>query len=220
MKIIIMGCGRVGTQLAKIMSKENHDITVIDSTNEALDRLGNEFKGKISSGVGLDKDILIKAGIQMADAFAAVSASDNANIIAARIARTIFRVPRVVARIFDPQRAEIYRRLGLLTISPTVWGAERIRELILHSELDPRLSFGSGDVSIISIEVPAHLINRKVKDLLVPGEVSVAAITRKSKAFLPALGTEFQKGDTVHLVVLADAMERTKTLLGMGEGGW
>ncbi|MEN6300739.1 MAG: NAD-binding protein [Anaerolineaceae bacterium] len=220
MKIIIMGCGRVGTQLAKIMSKENHDITVIDSTNEALDRLGNEFKGKIISGVGFDKDILIKAGIQMADAFAAVSASDNANIIAARIARTIFRVPRVVARIFDPQRAEIYRRLGLLTISPTVWGAERIRELILHSELDPRLSFGSGDVSIISIEVPAHLINRKVKDLLVPGEVSVAAITRKSKAFLPALGTEFQKGDTVHLVVLADAMERTKTLLGMGEGGW
>ncbi|NMC11993.1 MAG: TrkA family potassium uptake protein [Chloroflexi bacterium] len=219
MKIIIMGCGRVGTQLALTLSKEDHEIIVIDSSDEALDRLGSGFKGKKIKGVGFDKDILIRAGIQMADAFAATSSSDNANIVAARIARNIFHVPRVVARIFDPQRAEIYRRLGLLTISPTVWGAERIRELILHSELDPRLSFGAGDVSILSIEVPPQLINRQVRDLLVPGEVNVAAITRKSRAFLPALGTEFQKGDTIHLVVLAEAMERTKILLGIGEGG-
>lgn len=219
MKIIIMGCGRVGTQLALTLSKEDHEIIVIDSSIEALDRLSSGFKGEKIKGVGFDKDILIKAGIQMADAFAATSSSDNANIVAARIARNIFHVPRVVARIFDPQRAEIYRRLGLLTISPTVWGAERIRELILHSELDPRLSFGAGDVSIISVEVPPQLINRQVRDLLVPGEVNVAAITRKSRAFLPALGTEFQKGDTIHLVVLAEAMERTKFLLGMGEGG-
>ncbi len=219
MKVIIMGCGRVGTQLARIMSADNHEIIVIDSSKEALDRLGKEFKGKKIKGVGFDKDILIKAEIQMADAFAATSSSDNANIVAARIARNIFGVPRVVARIFDPQRAEIYRRLGLLTISPTIWGAERIRELILHSELDPRMSFGSGDVSIHSIEVPPQLINRQVRDLLVPGEVNVIAITRKTRAFIPALGTEFQKGDVIHLVVLAEAMERTKTLLGMGEGG-
>lgn len=219
MKIIIMGCGRVGTQLAKIMSAENHEIIVIDSSTEALDRLDKGFKGKKIKGVGFDKDVLIKAGIQMADAFAATSASDNANIVAARIARNIFGVPRVVARIFDPQRAEIYRRLGLLTISPTLWGAERIRELILHSELDPRMSFGCGDVSIISIEVPSQLINRQVKDLFVPGEVNVIAITRKNRAFLPASGTEFQKGDVIHLVVLAEAMERIKTLLGLAEGG-
>lgn len=219
MKIIIMGCGRVGTQLAKIMSADNHEIIVIDSNSEALDRLDSGFKGKKIKGVGFDKEILIKAGIQMADAFAATSPSDNANIVAARIARNIFGVPRVVARIFDPQRAEIYRRLGLLTISPTIWGAERIRELILHSELDPRMSFGSGGVSIYSIEVPPQLINRQVRDLSVPGEVNVIAITRKTKAFIPASGTEFQKGDIIHLVVLAEAMERVKTLIGLGEGG-
>ncbi|MBN1535305.1 MAG: TrkA family potassium uptake protein [Anaerolineales bacterium] len=219
MKVIIMGCGRVGTQLARIMSEENHEIIVIDSNIDALNRLDSGFKGQKIKGVGFDKDILLKAGIQMADAFAATSPSDNANIVAARIARNIFGVPRVVARIFDPKRAEIYRRLGLLTISPTIWGAERIRELILHSELDPRLSFGSGDVSIFSIEVPMHLINRQVRDLSVPGEVNVIAITRKSRAFLPASGTEFQKGDIIHLVASAEAMERTKTLLGMSEGG-
>jgi trk system potassium uptake protein TrkA len=219
MKVIIMGCGRVGTQLARIMSADNHEVVVIDNSEEALSRLDKGFKGRKIKGIGFDKDILIKADIQIADAFAATSSSDNANIVAARIARNIFSVPRVVARIFDPQRAEIYRRLGLLTISPTIWGAERIRELILYSELDPRMSFGSGDVSIHSIEVPPQLVHRQVKDLSVPGEVNVIAITRNARAFLPTFGTEFQNGDVIHFVVLAEAMERTKTLLGLSEGG-
>src|SRR4030067_1027979 len=177
MKVIIMGCGRVGVQLAWLLVEEGHQVSVIDYDANALNRLGPSFKGQRITGVGFDRDVLIKAGIEHADAFAAASSSDNANIVAARIAHNIFHVPRVVARLFDPRRAEIYRRLGMLTISSTTRGAERIRELLTSAELDPILSFGSGEVSLLNIEVPPQLIGRMVKDLSVPTEIIVVAIT-------------------------------------------
>jgi trk system potassium uptake protein TrkA len=217
MRVIIMGCGRVGEQVARLMVDEGHDVVVIDYDANALARLGPNFKGRTVRGVGFDRDVLVKAGIEQADAFAAASASDNANIIAARIARNIFRVPRVVARLYDPRRAEIYRRLGLMTISSTDWGAERIRELILHADLDPRMTFGSGEVCLLSIETPLQLIGRNVRDLSVPGEVVVAAVSRQGKAFIPTLGTEFRDGDTIHIIILAEAMDRFKRLLGEGD---
>src|SRR5512141_1626796 len=178
MKVIIMGCGRVGEQLARLLVSEEHEVVVIDPEPSALERLGPNFKGQRIAGVGFDRDILIKAGIEQADAFAAASSSDNANIVAARIAHNIFHVPRVVARLFDPRRTEIYRRLGMLTISSTTWGAERIRELLTSADLDPVLSFGSGEVSLFNIELPPQLVGRMVKDLSVPTEIVVIAITR------------------------------------------
>jgi trk system potassium uptake protein TrkA len=217
MRVIIMGCGRVGEQVARLMVDEGHDVVVIDYDAGALARLGPNFKGRTVCGVGFDRDVLVKAGIEQADAFAATSSSDNANIVAARIARNIFRVPRVVARLYDPRRAEIYRRLGLMTISSTDWGAERIRELIVHADLDPRMTFGSGEVCLLSIEPPLQLIGRNVRDLSVPGEVVVAAVSRQGKAFIPTFGTEFRDGDTIHIIILADAMDRFKRLLGEGD---
>jgi trk system potassium uptake protein TrkA len=219
MKVIIMGCGRVGEQLARLMSQEGHDVTVIDPDAVALARLGDDFCGKKVKGIGFDRDVLIKAGIERVDAFAAASASDNANVVAARIARLIFRVPRVVARLYDPRRAEIYRRLGLLTISSTTWGAERIRELITHSELDPLMTFGNGDVSLLSIETPPLLVGRQVRQLQIPGEIQVIAITRQGQAFVPLTGTEFQPRDVIHLTIMASSMGRLKELLGWETGG-
>jgi len=219
MKVIIMGCGRVGVQLARLLVDEGHQVAVIDYDADALKRLGPDFKGQKVVGVGFDRDVLIKAGIEHADAFAAASSSDNANILAARIAHNIFHVPRVVARLFDPQRAEIYRRLGMLTISSTTWGAERIRELITSAEIDPVFSFGSGEVSLVNIEVPGQLVGRMVKDLTVTGEISVVAVTRQGAAFIPTLGSQFKDGDIIHVVILASALERFKTLLGLAEGG-
>jgi trk system potassium uptake protein TrkA len=218
MKLIIMGCGRVGEQVARLMVEEGHDVTVIDYEANSLARLGPNFKGRTVKGIGFDRDVLVRAGIEQADAFAATSSSDNANIIAARIARNIFQVPRVIARLYDPRRAEIYRRLGLLTISSTNWGAERIRELLLHEELDPRLSFGSGEVCLLSIEAPPMWVGKSVRHLSVPGEVAVAAISRQGQAFIPMTGTEIQERDIVHLIILAAAMDRFKTMLGFGEG--
>jgi trk system potassium uptake protein TrkA len=139
------------------------------------------------------------------------------NIVAARIARQIFHVPRVVARLYDPRRAEIYRRLGLMTISSTTWGAERIRELLLHTELDPQFTFGHGEVCVISLEAPPQLVGRSMKVLTIPGEISIGAITRRSQAFIPLSGTEILEGDTIHLLILASAMDRFKALLGEGE---
>ncbi len=219
MKVIIIGCGRVGEQLARLLVDEGHQVVVIDYDARALARLGPNFKGQRIAGVGFDRDVLIKAGIEQADAFAAASSSDNANIIAARIAHNIFHVPRVVARLFDPQRAEIYRRLGMLTISSTTWGAERIRELLTSAELDPIISFGSGEVSLVNIEIPSHLVGRMVKDLTVSSEIHVVAITRQGAAFIPTLGSQFKEGDVIHVVILASALERFKTLLGLSEGG-
>jgi len=219
MKVIIMGCGRVGEQLAGLLVDEGHQVVAIDCDASALARLGSNFKGQRITGVGFDREVLVKAGIEQADAFAATSSSDNANIVAARIAHNIFHVPRVVARLFDPQRAEIYRRLGMLTISSTTWGAERIRELLTSAELDPIISFGSGEVSLVNIDIPPHLIGRMVKDLTVPNEITVVGITRQGAAFIPTLGSQFKEGDMVHVAILASALQRFKTLLGLLEGG-
>ncbi len=219
MKVIIMGCGRVGEQLSRLLVDDGHEITVIDYDASALARLGSDFKGRRVKGVGFDRDILIEAGIETADAFAATSSSDNANILSARIARNIFSVPIVVARLYDPRRAEIYQRLGLLTMSSTTWGAERIRELLTHSELDPRMTFGSGEVNLLTFEVPLQLVGKMVKNLNVQGEINVIAIGRKNQAFIPILGTEFQRRDVIHCVVLSAAMDRFRAMIGLGEGG-
>jgi trk system potassium uptake protein TrkA len=215
MKIIILGCGRVGEQLAYLMTDEGHDITVIDLKESALNRLGPTFKGRKVVGIGFDRQVLISAGIEEADAFAATSSSDNVNIISARIARNHFHVPRVVARLYDPRRAEIYRRLGMLTISSTTWGAERIRELILHADLDPILTFGNGEVSLVRLQVPPQLVGRLVRNLTIQGEFNVITIVRDGKALIPLQGTEFRSGDVIHLALLSSSVERLNSLIGL-----
>jgi trk system potassium uptake protein TrkA len=219
MRVIIMGCGRVGEQLAQLMSEDGHDVAVIDYDATALARLGPDFKGRRIKGVGFDRDVLLHAGIEEADGFAAMSSSDNVNVVAARIARTLFHVPRVVARLFEPERAEVYRRLGLVTISSTTWGAERTRELLTHADLDAVRSFGGGEVQLLEVEVPPRLVGHSVRDLSVPGEVTVITITRDGKALLPLLGTAFRSGDVIHLAVLSGAMNRVARLLDLSQGG-
>ena len=218
MKVIIMGCGRVGEQLAILMSTEGHQVVVIDLEQEALNRLGPSFPGKLIKGVGFDHDVLINAGIETADAFAATSSSDNANILAARIARNIYHVPRVVARLYDPRRAEIYQRLGLRTISSTTWGAGKIHELLVYAEMDAVLSFGGGEVNIVAFEVPMHWQGRSVKQVSIPGEISVVSIVRNGKAFLPIFGAELMPDDTLYLAVASTSTERFNAMFGYGEG--
>jgi trk system potassium uptake protein TrkA len=218
MKVIIMGCGRVGTQVSQHLDEMGHDVTIIHGDESARDRLGPKFRGRLVIGLGFDRGVLAEAGIETADAIACTSASDSANIITARIARNIYHVPIVVARLYDPRRAEIYRRLGLVTISSTTWGAERIYELLTHAELDVVLNFGHGEVSLVAVEAPARLVGRMVNQVSVPGEIGVVAITREGQAEIPALGTEFRNGDVIHFAVHASAMSRFEELLGLGGG--
>lgn len=214
MRIIIVGCGRLGSGLAKLLSMQGHAVTVVDSDPLAFERLGPTFKGKTVVGVGFDREVLIQAGIERADCLTAVTASDDANVVAARLASQVFHVPRVVARLYDPRKAEIYQRLGLQTISPVTWGINRIADLLCRSPLETVVSLGS-DVDIIEAEVPSLLVGRTVKEMTILGEVHVVAITRSGKTFLPTQGTVFQAGDLVHLAVLATSVERVKALLGL-----
>jgi len=213
MKVIVMGCGRVGSQLSKLMIQSGHLVVVVDEDPGRFDALGKDFSGKMIQGVGFDRAILMDAGIENADAFAACSPSDNANIVSARIARNIFKVPRVVARLNDPRRAEIYRRLGLMTISMITWGSERIFELLTHPLMDPLFSFGRGEVSILSIEASLRLKGKFVSLLNIPGEISVISITRNGEAFIPLSGTEIQVGDHIYCAVQASSVERFESLL-------
>jgi trk system potassium uptake protein TrkA len=198
-----------------LLSEQGHEVTIIDHDDNSDGRLDSNFKGRIIKGLGFDRNILMQADIEQAEAFVAASQSDNANIVAARIARNIFHVPRVVARLYDPRRAEIYQRLGLTTISSTNWGAERIFQVLTHADIDVWNTFGSGEVAIVHVELSPQLTGRNVMQLNVPGEIMVVSITRNDHAFIPVTGTEFHEGDLVHLVVLSSAMNRLEELLGM-----
>jgi len=215
MKVIVMGCGRIGSQVSQLLSEQGHDVTIIDHDDNSEGRLGSNFKGRIIKGLGFDHSILLQAGIEQAEGFVSASQSDNANIVAARIARNIFHVPRVVARLYDPRRAEIYQRLGLTTISSTNWGAERIFQVLTHANIDVWNTFGSGEVALVHVELPPQLTGRNVMQINIPGEIMVVSITRNDHAFIPATGTEFHEGDLVYLAVLSSAMDRLEELLGM-----
>lgn len=213
MKMILIGCGRVGAGLAHSLGQRGHAVTVIDKAPAAFERLGRGFRGQTITGVSFDREVLLQAGIARADALAAVTGSDATNVVTARLARQVFKVPRVVARLYDPHKAEVYRRLGLQTVNPITWGTQRIAELLCYSPLHAVLSLGSGEVDIVEVETPPLLVGRTVYEATVAGEIHVVAISRGGKTFLPTLGTVLQAEDLVHLVVLATSAERLKALL-------
>ena len=214
MRIIVIGCGRMGAGLAQTLSRRGHEVTVIDRDPAAFERLGSSFRIETITGGGFDRKVLLQGGIERADGLAAVTASDETNVVAARLARQVFRVPRVVARINDPHKADVYRRLGLHNISPITWGVNRMVELLCYSRMDVIASLGSGEVDIVEVEIPHLLVGRTVNELTVHGEIHVVAISRRGKTFLPMIGTEFQEGDLVHLALPAASADRLKALLG------
>ncbi len=215
MKIIVIGCGRLGSALCNTLSQQGHDVAVIDRDPEAFKRLEALYEGETVAGAGMERELLLKAGIERADCLAAVTSSDEVNIVVARLARQVFHVPRVVARLYDPRKANLYHRLGLATISHVTWGVSRIIELLCYSHLDTIKSLGNGEVDIVEVEVPHLLVGRKVNDLTLVGEIHVVAISRHGKTFLPTLGTEFQERDQLHLALLASSAKRLKIILGM-----
>lgn len=215
MKFIIIGCGRIGALLARTLTLRGHTVTVVDRDPTAFERLGSGFKGRTVVGVAFDRDTLVEAGIERADGVALTTASDEANITAGRLASQVFRVPRVVARVYDPRKAEIYRRLGLQTVSPVIWGVNRIADLLCYSDLDVVYSVGGGQVDVVVVEASPLLVGRTVREVTVSGELVVIAITRGGHTFLPTLGAVFQEGDELHLAVLATAKEQARSLLGL-----
>lgn len=214
MKMLIIGCGRVGSGLALQLSRQGHSVAVIDHASTAFERLGGGFTGQVVHGAAFDREALLQAGIERTDGLAAVTGSDEVNFVIAHTAKQMFHVPRVVARLYDPRKADLYRRLGLQTINPMTWGIQRIVELLSFSHLDALVSLGSGEIDIIETELPPLLVGRTVNELTLAGEIHVVAISRSGRTFLPTLGTVFQQGDVAHLAVLAASSSRLAKLLG------
>ena len=217
MKIIIVGCERSGAELALSLSRAGHSVTVVDPNAAAFSKLGPDFRGSTVAGIGFDRDVLAQAGIEKSDALAAFTESDESNAVTARIAREIYHVPKVVARLYDRGKAEIYKQLGIQTLSSTTWSIKRAVDLLTYSPLDAVFSFGNGDVELLKIEVPSLIAGRKVDDLTVPGDIHVAAIERGEKTLLPTGGTIFQRHDILYIAAVVSAEGQLKKLLGLGD---
>ncbi len=216
MKIIIVGCGRIGSGLAMKLSQGDNEIIVIDQEPLTFKHLSTGFKGKTIAGVGFDREVLLTAGIKRTDSLAAVTSNDEANALTARIASQIFGVPRVVSALHEPRKAEIYRRLGLQVFDPMSWGVNRVADLLSFAPVNVAMSIGNGDVDIMEIEIPALLVGRRVGELTIPGEVSVISISRGNRSIIPVINTVFENRDLVHLAVATASGDRLKSLLGLG----
>lgn len=201
MYAIIMGCGRVGRALAQKMVNLGHEVSVIDHSEVALAKLGHDFPGKMTHGSGLDKQVLLDAGIERADCFAAVSRGDNTNIIAARIAREEFNVSRVIARIYDGRRAEIYERLGIPTVATVPWAAERLLHVLTNDVSQNSLRDPSGQISVIEVNVDEGWMGEPLTSLENSTNTRCAFIMRNGKAAIPTTRTHIQDGDHIWLAV-------------------
>ena len=214
MKVIIVGCGRVGARTAAALAREGHDVVVIDKDPQAFRLLPHGFKGRTLEGYAFERPVLEEAGIAEADALVAATAGDNTNAVTARVAKEVYRVPDVISRIYDPQRAEIYRRYGVQTFAPTAWSATHIIELITSADLEREQSFGNGEVQMMAAWVPDHLIGKQINELSSPGEIDVALIVRMGRGMLPVSGTSFEKDDQVHVLVHSSAVEKFQKMMG------
>ncbi len=213
MRVVIVGCGRVGAGLAVALAAEGDAVAVVDKDRRAFDRLSEDFAGPTVEGIGFDRDVLEAAGVGRADALVAVTGGDNSNVVAARVARDTYRVPRVVARIHDPRRAAIYEELGIVTVSSTDWALRKVRDYLEHRTLKEEAAFGRGEVAVYRLELPQHLVDRRVTDLEVGGGLRVISITRLGGAFVPEAGTVLAEGDVVRVSVAAEARDRLDALL-------
>lgn len=215
MKLIIVGCGRLGSGLANKLSKEGNEVTVIDTTSEAFVALDPHFKGKTIVGVGFDQDILNQAKIKGVDALIACTSSDDTNALIARLAQNFFKVPKVIARLYDQHKAEVYQSLGIQTISTTAWGIEKASGILRYGQLDILNTIGDGKVDLIRVEAPVLLEGKTVNELMVISEMQVVTIRRSGNTFIPTLGSVVRAKDILYIVVLSTEKPRLEALLGL-----
>jgi trk system potassium uptake protein TrkA len=217
--IVIMGCGRVGAALALQLAPLDHTLAVIDQDPLAFRRLGENFPGNQVKGVGFDRETLIEAGIEQAGAFAAVSSGDNSNIIAARVARETFGVQRVVARIYDPKRAEVYERLGIPTVATVPWTSARLLKAVLGETTAEAWRDPSGAVALIAVAPHEGWVGRLFTEFEAATGTRAALYTRFGTGQLPLPSTVIQSGDTLHVLTRDDHRAALHKIAGSAPGG-
>jgi trk system potassium uptake protein len=211
--IVIMGCGRVGSTLAHILEDKGHSVAIIDQAPEAFRRLRSGFRGRRISGYGFDRDVLIEAGIEQASAFVAVSSGDNSNVISARVARETFGVENVVARIYDPRRAEVYQRLGIPTVATVRWTADQILRRLSPDGPAPLWRDPTGEVVLAEVTVDPKWVGAKVSALEESAQTRVTFLNRMGEAVVPTGTTVVQDGDIVHVMARAAELRRINDVL-------
>jgi trk system potassium uptake protein len=212
--VVIMGCGRVGSTIAHSLEVIGHSVAVVDQSAGAFRRLGPDFHGRQVTGVGFDRDTLIEAGIEDAGAFAAVSSGDNSNIISARVARETFGVANVVARIYDPRRAEVYARLGIPTVATVRWTADEMLRRLIPEGAHSEWSDPSGHVVLADMTYHDQWVGHSVKKLQEATGARIAFFTRYGDAMLVNASTALQDGDELHVLVTRTDIDRVATVLG------
>ncbi len=213
MHIVIMGCGRVGATLARSLEKRGHGVAVIDVDVEAFRRLGPDFQGLTVKGMGFDRDVLIEAGIERADGFAAVSSGDNSNIIAARVVREEFGVHNVMARIYDQGRAEVYERLGIPTVATVRWAANQVLRGLLPEGSEPVWRDPAGKVRLAQVGTDPSWVGMTVGAMQEALHVPVPFLVRFGEGLVPTASTVFQDGDLLYVAVGNDRLDEVETLL-------
>lgn len=216
MHIVIMGCGRVGSTLALALEAKGHDVAVVDQESDAFRRLGASFSGRRVTGIGFDQETLLEAGIEQAGGFAAVSSGDNSNIISARLAREQFGVENVVARIYDPARAEVYERLGIPTVATVSWTADQILRKLLPPGSEPLWRDPSGHVALAQVSVHTSWIGQPITKLESASGSRIAFLTRLGEGILPHGDTVLQEGDLVHVMLREDTAAKAESVFAAG----
>jgi trk system potassium uptake protein TrkA len=214
--VVIMGCGRVGSTLAHQLEKRDHSVAVIDQNPDAFRRLGAAYGGTKITGIGFDREVLLAAGVEQADAFAAVSSGDNSNIISARVARETFGIQNVVARIYDPGRAEVYERLGIPTVATVRWTADQVMRRLLPEGSEPEWRDPTGSVRVTNTPVPEAWIGRQVDEFQKTTGGRVGFVGRLGKGLLPTRDTLLQEGDLLHIIILEVEADRVMSALEAG----
>jgi trk system potassium uptake protein TrkA len=213
MRYLIVGCGRVGSTLAKRLAREGHDVTVVDENSSAFRRVGRDFPGKLVLGTGIDVDVLRRAGAESADGFAAVTQGDNRNIMAALIAQQHFKIPRVVARIYDPERSSMYRDFGIATVCPTTVGARLMGGALMEDQFSSLL-FDQADAEIVEQTVGSDAAGKLVRDVTQPEKSQIALIVRANHSIIPAPDIKLEQGDRVVAVVRPDFVHEFRKRFG------
>lgn len=218
MFFIVVGCGRVGSELAYGLYKKGHQIAVIDHVGGSFEHLPPDYRGRTVEGEVLSEDVLRRTGIEEADGLAAVTNSDAVNAVVGHVARTVYNVPNVVVRNYDPRWRPLHEAFGLQIVSSTAWGAQRIEELLYHPQARPVFTAGNGEVGVFELPIPEAWNGRSLPELLPEGSEGVAvAVTRAGKALLPPRALRFEPGDVLHVSATLDGLEALRRRLEPSE---
>ena len=213
MKVIVVGCGRLGSELAYGLFKRGHEVSMVDNIAASFNNLPPDFMGRLHEGDAINQDVLKRAGIMTTDAVAAVTNSDAMNLVVGHIARMEFNVERVVARNYNPQFRELFEAFNLQVVSSTSWGAQRVEEMIYQSDVRAVFSAGNGEVEVYEISIPRDCTGRKLKDLMGNCEGVVVSVTRAGKARLPDMNIPLEAGDVVHVGATFEGIELLRNRL-------